>query len=276
MRDLHGATAIVTGASRGLGPYIAAALGTRGVALALLARSRAELEAVAHRLGARGTTATAIPCDIADDHAREAALTRARAVLGRIDIVVSNAAIQALGPVHAVAPERVDEVLHLNVAVPMRLARSVLPEMLAARRGHIVNVASAAGPFGLPYQAAYAASKAALISFTRSLREECRETGVSASVVVPSFIVGTGMYERERDRSGVDERAPWMLTTSPRQVAQALVSAIERDRAEIVVNRVPLRPALAALALFPGIGPWILRAAGIVAGFRHASEKLNR
>ncbi len=170
MRDLDGATAIVTGASRGVGPYIAHALGRRGVVLALIARSADELGAVATKLAGYRIDATPVVADLANDAGLERALSMARRALGRIDVVVNNAAVDALGPFHETGTERIDAVLRVNLRAALELARRVLPDMLAAGRGHIVNVASAAAAFGLPYEAVYAATKGALVAFTRSIR----------------------------------------------------------------------------------------------------------
>jgi len=260
MDDLRGATAIVTGASRGIGPYISEVLGAQGVRLALFARSAEDLNAVAVRLGERGIEATPVPVDLTDDEAVLAALAVAKQTLGHIDILVNNAGLDALGAFHTLSPARIDEVLHLNLRIPMHLTRLVLGDMVARHRGHIVNVSSAAGTFGLPYQVVYAATKAALIAFTQSVRWEYRGAGVSASAVLPTLVVGTGMYERERALAPAGEGAPWVLTTTPERVAHAVVRAIERDLPEVVVNRVPLRPVLAALTLVPGSGGWLLRA----------------
>jgi short-subunit dehydrogenase len=273
MRDLRGATAIVTGASRGIGPYICAALGEQGVKLALFARSKSELLRVAEQLRERGIAASAVPVDLADDAAIDEALSVVRQQLGHVDILVNNAGLEALGAFHTLPRERIDELLRVNVRVPMRLTSLLLAEMLAAHRGHIVNVASAAGHFGLPYQAIYAASKAALIAFTHAVRWENRGTGVSASAVIPTLVVGTGMYERERARAPLGERVPWIVTATPQRVARAVTRAIQRDSAEIVVNKVPLRPILAAMTLVPGSGGWLLRALGVTEIFRRAANR---
>ncbi len=271
MRDLQGATALVTGASRGVGPHICAALAARGVAMALIARSAVQLEQVAAHLRQGGARATAVPADLGDGAEIDDVVGRARAALGRIDILVNNAGLDVLGAFHTLAPESIDEVMRVNVGGTMRLTRVVLADMRAAGRGHVVNIASAAGHFGLPYQAVYAASKAALLGFTRSIREECRGSGVSASAVVPTFVLGAGMYERRRVQAHLDRRAPWLLTTTPERVGRAVVRAIEGDRAEVLVNRVPLRPILAIVRLVPGGAAWFLRVFGVVAGLAEAA-----
>jgi short-subunit dehydrogenase len=273
MRHLRGATAIVTGASRGIGPDICSALGRRGVKLALIARSESALRTIADGLSAKGISAVPISANLGEDSSLMQALTLATRKLERIDLLVNNAAIEVLGPFHKLQADQIDEIVRVNVRAPMRLTLGVMSEMLAARRGHIVNVASAAGPFGLPYQAVYAATKAALIAFTKSIREEYRGTGVSASAVIPTFILGTGMYQRGLERAGVREHAPLVLTSTPWQVARAVVRAIEYDLPEVAVNRIPLRPILATIGLLPGMAGWLLRALGVTESMRRASER---
>jgi NADP-dependent 3-hydroxy acid dehydrogenase YdfG len=111
MFELRDATAIVTGASRGIGPHICAALGQRGVRLAVIARSSAELHAVAARLWQSGITATPIPADLTDDAALGDTLVAAKQALGHIDILVNNAGPDALGTSHTLLPARIDDVL---------------------------------------------------------------------------------------------------------------------------------------------------------------------
>jgi short-subunit dehydrogenase len=142
----------------------------------------------------------------------------------------------------------------------MVLSRMVLPGMLSRRRGHIVNISSLAGKSGPAFQEPYAATKAALVAFTASLRATYQGTGVSASVVVPGF-VEAGIYAKLQARTG--RKAPLLLgTCSPRKVAQAVLKAVRRDRLEILVNRMPVRPVLMLSALSPSLGEWVTNRIG--------------
>ncbi len=156
----------------------------------------------------------------------------------------------------------------------MILSRLVLPEMLERKRGHIVNISSLAGKSGPAYQEPYAATKAALVAFTSSLRATYRNTGVSASVIIPGF-VEAGIYANLKAKAGCS--APALMGTSkPETVARAVIRAIERDRPEIIVNPLPIRPLLAFIALFPRAGEWMSNRTGANEFFRKVVEAQKR
>jgi short-subunit dehydrogenase len=146
----------------------------------------------------------------------------------------------------------------------------VLPEMLSRKRGHIVNISSLAGKSGPAFQEPYAATKAALIGFTSSLRGTYRGSGVSASAVVPGF-VEAGIYAQLKERSGM--AAPALLVSRPEKVAQAVIKVIENDLPEIIINPLPVRPLLAFIALFPKVGEWLSDKTGANDFFRKVVEK---
>lgn len=275
MRDLNGKTALVTGASRGLGPYIARALADRGMNLVLVARARDGLEAVAAQVRAGGVQAAVVPADVADPAAREALVREAEAAFGGVQVLVNNAGIESTFFYHRLPPEAIERVIAVNLVAPMLLTRLLLPGMLARREGHIVNIASLAGKQGPAYNEPYAASKAGLIGFTQSLRAEYRGTGVSASVVCPGFVREAGMFA---DASARARRQPSRVlgTTTPNAVAAAVVRCIERDLPEVVVNPGPTRLLLAVLALAPSFGEWFARRAGVTDIFRAWAEDRER
>jgi short-subunit dehydrogenase len=129
---------------------------------------------------------------------------------------------------------------------PVELTRLALPGMVERGCGHVVHVSSIAGPFFLPHATNYATSKAALVKHALSLRAELRGSGVSASAVYPGFVRGEGAFVAYRDR------APWyLLENRPASVGVAVVKAIRRDRPQVIVNRIPLRPMLGMLGLAP-------------------------
>jgi short-subunit dehydrogenase len=260
MLDLRSAVALVTGASRGIGPHVAEALAREGVHVALVARDGAGLEQVAARMRAAGVRAVSIPADLRRPEERAGLVARAEATLGPIDLLVNGAAVESTGPFPDLDPAVLAATVELNLTAPMQLAQAVLPGMLRRRRGHVVNLASLAGKKGIPYGAVYSATKAGLIEWTGALRSELAGTGVSLSVVCPGFVTGEGMFAR----SGVP--APALLgSCTPDQVAAAVVRAIRRDLPEVLVNSVPVRPFMALIALSPRAGPWVLRRMGVVA-----------
>jgi len=168
---------------------------------------------------------------------------------------VNNAGIEFTSYYHQLGEEQILDVLRVNLAAPMILTRLLLPRMLERKRGHVVNISSLAGKSGPAFQESYSASKAALIAFTASLRGTYRDSGFSASVIVPGF-VDAGIYSALKARAG--RRASWLLGSMPPEaVARAVIRAVERDRPEIIVNHLPVRPLLALAAWSPGFGEWL-------------------
>ena len=198
MPDLAGRTALVTGASRGLGPLIARALAERGANLVLAARSGDELEAVARSLRSTGGTAVGVSADVTSESGREALLETATAELGGIDVLVNNAGRERAYEFHRLTRDEIVAIVEVNLIAPMLLTHAVLPQMLERRFGHVVNISSLAAKGCPPYTEPYTATKAGLIAFTKSLRAAYRGTGVSASVVVPGFVADVGMFAAPR------------------------------------------------------------------------------
>ena len=230
--ELTGANAIVTGASRGLGTYIAEHLADKGVNLALAARSAEDLEQVVSAVSKRGVRAIAIPTDVSRGEDLEALVGKATAELGSIDVLVNNAGIERYTDFAAADPDLIERIMRVNFLAPATLTRLVLPAMIERRRGHVVNIASVAGKTAVPYNTIYSSSKHALVGFSWSLREEMRPHNVGVSVVCPGFVSESGMFA---DWS--QGRQPPGLTKSvrPEQVAAATITAIEKNKAEIIV-----------------------------------------
>ena len=252
MENLRGANAIVTGASRGIGVYIARALAKEGVNLALAARSttvRAEMEAL-------GVRAIAIQCDVAKAADRAELVRRTEAELGSIDILINNAGIERVARFDEALESDILDTLTINLEAPMLLTRAIVPGMLARNRGHVVNIASGAGKVGVAYGTSYCASKHGLVGFTNALRSEYRGRPVGFSVVCPGFVTDAGMYDRW-DKNGI--RAPRIAGTSkPEKVAKVVLSCIRRNRAEVMVNTPPIRPLVVLANIAPAIVPGML------------------
>lgn len=265
MDDLNDRTALVTGASRGLGVRIAGELARRGCRVALVARSEEQLRGAADQLTDAGATVLAIPGDVTDAGDRRAMVAKTTAELGPVDVLVNNAAIVRAVRFLDEDPHRLFET---NLIAPVELSRLVLPGMLDRERGHIVHVASIAGKGLLPYAANYAASKGALVQHALSLRAELEGTGVSASVVCPGFMGDEGMFP------AYEEAAPWYLRDNQSSaVARTVVRAIERDRAEVIANRLPLRPMFALRNAAPGFALALFRALGFTRWMQKLAAK---
>jgi short-subunit dehydrogenase len=256
MENLRGANAIVTGASRGIGVYIARALAKEGVNLALAARSVEELETVRAEMEALGVRAIAIQCDVAKAADRAELVRRTEAELGSIDILINNAGIERVARFDEALESDILDTLTINLEAPMLLTRAIVPGMLARNRGHVVNIASGAGKVGVAYGTSYCASKHGLVGFTNALRSEYRGRPVGFSVVCPGFVTDAGMYDRW-DKNGI--RAPRIAGTSkPEKVAKVVLSCIRRNRAEVMVNTPPIRPLVVLANIAPAIVPGML------------------
>jgi short-subunit dehydrogenase len=222
----------------------------------------------------QGSEAISIAADLREPETRHEVLETVRKQFGSIDILVNNAGVEFTSAYHDLTESQIRHVLAINLEAPMILSRLVLPEMLNRKRGHIVNMSSLAGKSGPAYQEPYAATKAALVGFTTSLRATYRGTGVSASVIVPSF-VEAGIYARLKARSGCT--APGLLTgCSAEQVAKGVLRAIQQDVPELIINRYPIRPVLALSALSPRLGDWIATRLGVHDFFRRVIEAEKR
>jgi short-subunit dehydrogenase len=252
--------ALVTGASHGIGPYIARSLAEAGYRLVLTGRSSSELDELVGELRAKGTQAIAVPADLTDGASVAALVEKAQLEFGGVDVLVNNAGGDPQREFDAMTWTENEAILNLNVVAPMRLTHALLPGMLARGRGHIVNISSIAGRVGFPYTEVYAAAKDGLIGFTRVLRSDYRARGVSASAVILGAIRDAGQGQRTADELG--QKLPAMGTSPAGSVGKAVLFAIERDRAEIVVMPGPGRLLKALMDLFPALGPTMTRAAG--------------
>lgn len=245
--DLKGACAVVTGGSQGLGPYIARALAAEGMKLALVARSRDRLEAVAEGIRASGATCVALTGDVTRDDDRRRVISDATRAIGPIDVLVNNAGVEYGGRFVGRSPDDITALISTNVTAPMLLARAVVPGMLERRRGHVVNIASIAGKLGYPFAAAYGGTKAALIAWSAALRVELEGTGVSVTAVSPGYVKGAGMFDAHY------RKPPRVLSeTTPEAVASGVLRALRADPVEVVVSGRPFWPVQVAYAVAPG------------------------
>jgi short-subunit dehydrogenase len=250
-------TALVTGASRGIGPFIVRALAKEGMNLVLAARSGQELEQVATAadIRATGVHVLTVPTDVTDRDARSALVSAAERTFGSVDVLVNNAGGDLQREFHLYTTDEVEALIQLNLTGPIELTRLLLPGMLQRKLGHIVNISSMGGRIGFPYTEVYSAAKDGLIGFTRVLRADYRKNGVSSSVLILGPIGGSGSGARTMEEMNLHMSAMDKVSLSPPQaVAQAVLKSIRRDKAEIVIMPGPGRLLRALMDLFPGMG----------------------
>ena len=277
MKILEGKTALITGASRGIGVYIARALAQKKMNLVLTARSAEGLEKVAAELRSSGVQVRTIPTDVGQRDQLEALAQEAENAFGGVDVLVNNAGLEKAYPYHQAPPEMLDQIIDVNLTAPMILSRLLLPKMIERGYGHIVNIASIAGLLGAPYQEAYSATKHGLVGFSRSLRATAIGEGypVGVSVICPGFISEAGMYHNMSQETGF--KAPSSFGTSPPEaVVKALLDALLKDKSEIIVNSKPIKPMLYIQVFSPGLTRWLLQKLGGLELFKrtaHHSDK---
>src|SRR5438105_4597058 len=253
-------SAIVTGASRGIGVYIARELAARGVHVLLVGRSEPELAGVAGELRHVGASVAVAAVDLAKHDAARRIVDAATEELGAVDVFVNNAADELQRQFHLLTSEEIETVLRIDLLAPIELSHLLLPQMLERGYGRIVNIASIAGHVGFPFTEAYAAAKDGLIAFSRVLRNDYRASGVSASALVLGAVKDAGIGQRTLDETGLESSTAFMVR--PETVATAVVRAIAKDKAELVVMPGPGRLMKALMDFFPAFGPAMNRLAG--------------
>lgn len=227
--QLTGRSALVTGASSGIGRAITVQLARHGVQVKATGR---DIQALRELSSATG--ADVLSADLRDPEAIERVSSWAAAV----DILVNNAGFGWSGPFDEMAPQDIEELVRVNLLAPIQLTRALLPAMIERRTGRVVNVSSIAGHVGVGHEAVYAATKAALMGFTDSLRYELGGTGVGVTLVSPG-VVETPFF----DRAGRPYSRSFPPMIRPERVASAIVRAIERDASDVFVPRWMRLPA---------------------------------
>jgi short-subunit dehydrogenase len=201
-------TAIVTGASSGLGAELARGLARAGVRVGLTARREAELEAVARSIREAGGTAFVAPADAADPASTRAALARLIEDLGPIDLMIANAGVGLGASVDRFSAEDFDLMVRVNLIAVGYAIEAVLPTMLARGRGHLVGVSSLAALRGLPGSSGYSATKAGLTAFLEGIRPELRGRGIAVTAVHPGFV-------RTPMTAGSARNQPFLMDVEP-------------------------------------------------------------
>lgn len=233
--SLAGRTALITGASGGIGAAIARTLHGLGAVVTLSGTREAALAALAGELGER---AHVIPADLADPKAAETLVVAAEAAMGRVDILVNNAGLTRDGLAVRMSDEAWAQVLDVDLAAPFRLSRAALKFMMRRRSGRIINIGSIVGTTGNPGQANYASAKAGLIGLTKALAQEVASRHVTINLVAPGFIE-TAMTDAlsEEQRGALAGKIPLGRLGRPEDVAAA-VAYLASDAAAWVTGSV--------------------------------------
>lgn len=230
--QLRGASALVTGAGRGIGRSIALALAREGASVTGVARTATELDSLVEEIEAAGGRGLAFSADLRETHAAAAAVSATVDHFGGLQVLVNNAGVGSFASVTDTTDEEWENVFATNLTAVFRMTRAALPA-LSHRGGHVVMISSLAGSNANAGMAAYAASKAALDHFAACLMLEVRSRGIKVTTVAPGS-VATGFG------GGARSDASWMLT--PEDLADAVVGLLRlRDAAH--ASRVEMRPA---------------------------------
>jgi len=221
MFDLTGKTALVTGASGGIGGAIAKALHGAGATVGLSGTRVEPLEALAGELGTR---AHVLPCNLSDPAEVDALPKAAAEAMGSLDILANNAGITRDQVFMRMSDDDWQSVLDVSLTATMRLCRGAIRGMMKVRWGRIVNISSIVGATGNPGQANYAASKAGMVGMTKSIAYEVASRGITANCVAPGFIA-TAMTDKLSDdqKAKINGQIPAARMGSPEEIAAAVL-----------------------------------------------------
>ena len=254
MVKINQARVILTGASSGIGKAIAFELARQGAQLVLTSRRFDLLEKVAQEIKYTFPaipTPQAITCDVTRREQVLRVFNFCMEHFGRVDILINNAGIGVYGPCERTSLEDFRCLMEVNFFGSLHFVLEALPLMRKAGKGLIVNISSLAGRYGVPYLAAYSATKAALAVLGQSLQAELAGSRISVLTVYPGY-TQTDFFMKEKKLGGA--RRPAGPYASPQKVAQAVVRAIEREKHELILSAEGK-----SLGLFQGLMPWLVR-----------------
>ncbi len=239
--SLRDRTAVVTGGGRGIGRAVAEALARAGAAVVVTARTESELSQVSAALEADGHRARGVCCDVTDTASVQAMASEATQYLGHVDILINNAGVAGSAPIRKLSLDDWNDMFAVNATGTLLCTQAFLQGMLDRGWGRIVNVASIAALIGSKYIAAYAASKHAVLGFTRCLAAEVAASGVTANAICPGYVDTamttasidritrtTGMSKKDALRSIVAS-SPQQRLIQPEEVAHLVLSLCHED-----------------------------------------------
>jgi NADP-dependent 3-hydroxy acid dehydrogenase YdfG len=243
MKRLDGRIALVTGASSGIGEATAIALAEAGAKVAIAARRKDRLQALAARLAPLGADPLVLEADLLDEHVAQRIVADTERQFGQLDILVNNAGVMYLEPVAEADLGRWRRMLELNVLSLIASTQAALAGMRSRRDGHIVNVSSTAGRIANPNAAAYSATKFGVVAFSEALRREVYADNIRVSVIEPG-VVQTELRDHighAATQASLNAWASNMRQLQPEDVADAIVFCVSRP-AHVNVNEILMRP----------------------------------
>ena len=245
MFDLTGKTALVTGASGGIGADIARTLHGAGATVGLSGTRVDPLEALADELGDR---AHVLPCNLSDMAAVEALPKKATAAMGSVDILVNNAGITRDNLFMRMSDDEWQSVIDVNLTATFKLCKGVMRGMMKARWGRIVNISSIVGATGNPGQANYAASKAGLVGMSKSLAYEVASRGITVNAIAPGFIA-TAMTDKLSDdqKAGIMAQIPAGRMGEAHEIASAVLYLASAESAYVTGTTLHVNGGMAML-----------------------------
>lgn len=224
---------LLTGATGGIGKHLALMLAGKGAKLAIVGRDADKLADLANQIAQKGITAEQIIADFEVIGTAENVAAEAIKKLGAVDILINNAAILDFIQFEDQSPERIAQMIHINVTAPIQLARALLPQFKANSQGHYVMVGSIFGSLGFPHYATYCASKFAVHGFSQALRRELVDTNIGVTYIAPRG-VNTPMNDAAtlamlaKTGGNLDE---------PEKVAAIIVKALENEKQEVFIGQ---------------------------------------
>jgi 3-oxoacyl-[acyl-carrier protein] reductase len=246
MFDLTGMTALVTGASGGIGSAIAQALAGQGVRLAVSGSNAAKLAAFRDSLGGDHV---ALPCDLSDGAAVDALVPAAVDALGgKLDILINNAGVTRDNLLMRMKDDEWHDVIRVNLEAAFRLARAAAKPMMKARHGRIISITSVVGATGNPGQANYAASKAGLVGMSKAMAQELASRGITVNCVAPGFIA-SAMTDAlpEAQKEALNARIPMGRMGEGSDIGAAVVYLASREAGYVTGQTLHVNGGMAML-----------------------------
>ena len=267
MKTIAGKVVVLTGASGGIGAFIARALAKEQATVVSISRSKEGLERICAEVEIAGGKGINIPFDLSRLEELPNLVQQIHQLAGSIDILINNAAIEKYRPLQNYTLEDTQSILTTNLMVPIELTRLVLPSMIQQGSGHIVNISSLAGKKGAPYNSIYSASKAGLIMWSDAIRQELASTNVGVSVLCPGSTAAGMFLELGLSPSSTARVA------EPTEVANAVLQAIKQNQEEVILDGLPSRVLFAITQLSPQFGDTFFKRIGVVKLNQSCAEK---